>query len=142
MREVNCSALYQFFSSRGSLAMTLTFTFIAESTLFNIRMVLSSLTLYLIGKALPSGYFAETMMRFVLREWFTDITLSGISVISFSKPFLFEGSAFFCACASASAFVVALLIFGFGNFGFVAFRVLRVSLLNLSCTFFRNGMLL
>ena len=131
-----CMVLYQLLFSSGSFGVTSSFTVVAESTFDVIFILLLSMVLYFSLIIFPSFVFADTMSRLLFLPWFTVIVVSGRSVISFSKDFLFFGSSFaslrFLLASLASLGDLAPL-----RFFFVA---LLVRLLNLSLAFFRNGM--
>ena len=154
-RATLCAARYHFWFSSGSFARTDTFIFVAESTLFNIKILLSSTRLYFSSNTLPASVRPLTMMRFVRLPWFTFIVVSGMSVISFSKPFFFllsrsRGLRSFASAgfffdlrsppfASSSRFFLASSRFFLRASSVFLRLAAELSFLKRSFTFFRNG---
>ena len=106
-RAAVCAVRYQTLFSSGCLGNMVILSLRAESTLLLIRMLFWSILRYFNLNVLPSGVLAETMRRLLFLPWFTVKKLSGRSIISCSKLFLFLGSVFL-SCSSL-AFLDALL---------------------------------
>ena len=142
-----CMVLYQPLLSSGSLGVTVIFSFSAESRRLFMPMVLLSILRYFSWNGLPSSVFAETIRRLLFLPCLIFIRVSGNSVISFSKPFLFFGSLAFCLSRSApcrplrldNEFLSLASLASFLFFAFFLLLVLDGSFLNLSFAFFRNG---
>ena len=130
-RAADCAGRYHHSFSTGGRAVTVSLT-TAESLLRTV-ILFGSTTLYLIGYSRPSFVRAVTVRRFDRLLCATVMALSGTSVSSFWKAFLFFGS-----WASASLLAPVLPLDEPADAGFFA-GVLAMGFLKRSLAFFRKG---